>query len=410
MNKLPTSFLNSLYRLFIFTLVIFVLGEIGRKVAMHNHLEFVRYTAIAKTIVIVAYLAQLMRFSKLYFSSKLNKKLLLSIVFLVLIFLLSMLVIKDKETSVLHRIKENLVYLSRFLYFPLTFLVFLPLLKNRERLSKLFTFFEIVFFFFAFTIILGIIFDLHVFRTYIKFTRYGYMGVYNSNNQASFYFIFMIVYYYYQTFYNKTKPYKLIFTIVLSVFIGTKKIYLFLVLLLIFDTINFKRYKQKIFWTSVFVVSGIVFLFQEKITLLITDKFDALTKVYEDFGFFTALASYRDLGTIRTVNEVILPKWIPLNYLIGGSEFYSVRPEMEFLDIVYFFGIAGLLFYIWFVKQIITYLQFNRFLITMTALIILISGLAGGFFISANQPIIYLLIFSCLSLQINSTMANSIAK
>ncbi|MAP54389.1 hypothetical protein [Altibacter sp.] len=382
-----------LYYLFLATLIIFLFGDILRKLALNSHDDFVRYTAISKGLVLACYGGVLAYFFRIYRKEQRSRYLLYAISILIFSFLLSQAVIND-TSEYLYRIRENLVYLSRFLFLPITFLIFSPLLKSEDKVNKLFRFFEILFFINCGLMVLGAIFDVHVFRTYISFKRYGYMGIYNSNNQASFYFMFMIVVYYYKTFFLTYKPYKLIIAVACSLLLGTKKMYFFFPLLLAFDFFYFKRYVQKWFWVGLAGIIIIGIAFYKAIGRFITEKFKVLVDIYHEQGLITSITSTRNIELANTISEVIVPKWSFLNYLVGGSEFYNHRPEMEFFDIYFFFGIVGICIFAWLLKDVMRFLNAGIFLIGMLIIYLIAGFFASGFIISANQPIIFLLTFA----------------
>ncbi|MFC7356134.1 hypothetical protein ACFQO1_00415 [Jejudonia soesokkakensis] len=265
-------------------------------------------------------------------------------------------------------------------------------------MKKLFRFFELVFFINCFIIILAAIVDIEVFRTYLRFNRYGYMGLYNSNNQASFYFIFMISYYYYETFFRKTKPYKFVFVLLCSFLIGTKKLYFFFPLLLLFDLIFFKRYLKKWFWACVGIASILGMVFYQRISEFISDKFEILVDVYQRLGFMAGITSGRSIHLTNTINDIILPKWTWANYIFGGSQFYISRPEMEVFDIYIFFGVLGVLGYVWFFKKLLHFFNATVYLKSILLIFIVTGLFAAGFIVSANQPIVFLLVFSCIAI------------
>ncbi|WP_034260106.1 hypothetical protein [Altibacter lentus] len=385
--------LKVLFYLFIATLIIFLFGDISRKLALNSHDNFVRYTAISKGFVLACYGVVLAYFFRMYKEEKRSRYLLYAIGVLIVTFLLSQAVINDTSAYV-YRIRENLVYLSRLLFLPITFLIFAPLLKSEEKVNKLFRFFEILFFINCGLMIVGAIFDVHVFRTYISFKRYGYMGIYNSNNQASFYFMFMIAVYYYKTLFLSCKPYKLIIAVACSLLLGTKKMYFFFPLLLAFDFFYFKRYLQKWFWIGLVGIICLGVVFYRAISSFITDKFKVLVEIYHEQGLITSITSTRNIELSNTISQVVLPKWSFLNYILGGSEFYNHRPEMEFFDIYFFFGIVGICIFAWLLKDMMRFFNAGTFLIGMLVIYLIAGFFASGFIISANQPIIFLLTFA----------------
>ena len=225
--------LKLLNRLLFASIIIFVIGDILRKVAIYHNLEFIRYTAISKSIVLVLYIIVLIVFFKSYYSYKTTRKIIYSIIILCAVYFLGQLCLNDNDLGLNLFNKNNLIF-SRYIYWPFTILVFYPLLTSTKFVNKQFKLYEYFFLFNAVLIILSLIFSFTLFKTYFNPQRFGYMGVFNTHNQASYAFILFILYYYYNGIFKKENTLKLLFVILVSLLIGTKKIYLFLILLCLY--------------------------------------------------------------------------------------------------------------------------------------------------------------------------------
>ena len=397
MNQIEenTFLTRSLFGAFIATILIFFLGDVGRNLAMSDESSFIRYTAISKGLVLAIYVVVFSLNFKFYRSDKPARNWSLALVILLSCFLLAQL-LGDFEDNKLEGIKKNLVYVSRFLYMPVTFLLFYPLLTRTDKTWKLFRLFEIFFFINCALIVLGAIFDIAAFRTYDIFTRFGYMGIYNSNNQASYYFILMMIFYYYQVS-QGSKPYKLIAVILCSLLLGTKKIYLFLPLLFAYDFFRYRRYRNKWLVISMLSLIGLLFLLRDKVLAFLEEYFNALVVLQRKKGWLSMLSSTRDAELKATYENVVVAKWEWYNYLIGGADFYNNRSEMELFDIFFFFGLFGLLVYAWFIRDIMNYFRNLNYLWVMLGFLLFIAALASGFLVSANQPIVWLLVYSLIA-------------
>mgnify|MGYP001822361337 CR=1 FL=1 len=378
------------------TIVVFYLGDIGRRLGFLFEWEFVRFTAVAKGVVLLMYTLTFMAFAPRYWRSRTGRQMLLAVLSLLTLFLVGQTT-GSFAVNGLEGIRNNLVYLSRFMYLPVSFLLFYPLLEKGDIMSKLMRLFELFFFFNVAMMLLGLVFGIDIFRTYYPYARLGFMGFYNSNNQASYYFILMMMYYYYRTFYQGARPYKLILTVLVSLLIGTKKIYFVLPLLVFYDFVAFRRYANRYYLTGLAVLAVTGAFFWQPISQLVRDKFWVFFDVWKEQGLLTALASMRNLHLEITFNELVQAKWHWHNYLIGGAEFYNTRSEMEFFDIFFFFGLAGVIIYVWLFIRIMRFFGNDRFLWAMLAILLLLTGLASGFIISANQPIVFLLVFAVIA-------------
>ena len=390
-----TFLIRSLFVAFIATIMIFFIGDVARNLAMSDQSSFIRYTAISKGVVLFIYVVVFALNFRFFIAQTRARYWLLALLVLIGSFLLSQLT-GDFEENKWQGISKNLVYVSRFLYLPVTFLLFYPLMTITRKTSKIFRLFEVLFFLNCALILLGAIFDIAAFRTYDIFTRYGYMGIYNSNNQASYYFILMIIYYYHQVS-EGSKPYKLIFVVLCALLLGTKKIYLFLPLLVAYDFFRYRRYKNKWLIISIVAIMGIAYLLRDNILAFLEKYFNALVVLQEKKGWLSMLSSTRDAYLKKTYENVVVGKWEWYNYIIGGADFYNNRSEMELFDIFFFFGIIGLLVYAWFIKDMMQYFRNMTYLWVMMAFLLFIAALASGFLVSANQPIAFLLVFSLVA-------------
>ncbi|WP_156772426.1 hypothetical protein [Urechidicola croceus] len=258
-------------------------------------------------------------------------------------------------------------------------------------------------------ILLSFTFNIQLFSTYSG--RFGFMGVYNTHNQVSYYFILFILFYYYKFIFKNEKPIKLIFVVVISFLIGTKKIYFFNLLLFSHYILNQKLYKKKSFY--LLTISGIIIftLFIEQIKLIFFQKFDVFVNIYQEKGLVTSITSYRNTLFFKVINDTILNHWNFLNYIFGGSEFYKLRVEFGWVDIYLFFGIFGLLVYFLFFKKLLIITGYNKFYLVVLVVVLGVDFFAGGFVSSANQPILFLLItayFIQIKNQMNQLKVNAL--
>ena len=379
--------LKLLNRLLFASIIIFVIGDILRKVAIYHNLEFIRYTAISKSIVLVLYIIVLIVFFKSYYSYKTTRKIIYSIIILCAVYFLGQLCLNDNDLGLNLFNKNNLIF-SRYIYWPFTILVFYPLLTSTKFVNKQFKLYEYFFLFNAVLIILSLIFSFTLFKTYFNPQRFGYMGVFNTHNQASYAFILFILYYYYNGIFKKENTLKLLFVILVSLLIGTKKIYLFLILLCLYHFVKFKLWNKRNTYIQAasLLILGIIFL------PIIKNKFQLFIDIYNERGIITSLFSYRDDLLISTMNNTVKSDWSALNYFLGGPKFYESRTEFGILDLYLFFGIMGLLIYYKLFKLFYNLTDNNKFYLFGLIVIGFVAMLAEGFFSSANQPLIFVLI------------------
>lgn len=138
--------------------------------------------------------------------------------------------------------------------------------------------------------------------------------------------------------------------------------------------------------------------FHQRISEFISNKFEILVDVYQRLGLMAGITSGRSIHLSNTINDIIIPKWTWVNYIFGGAQFYISRPEMEVFDVYIFFGVLGVLSYIWLFKRLLQFFNATTYLKSILIIFIVTGLFAAGFIVSANQPIVFLLVFSCIAI------------
>jgi hypothetical protein len=223
--------------------------------------------------------------------------------------------------------------------------------------------------------------------------RFGYNGVFWSQNESSYFFISGLIYFYYNFIILNNEKYMLKFFIFLfaSFIVGTKAVFAFLILLTLF---HFNFYFKK-FYTSIIIsfamIAGGIGLF----TLWKMGYFAKLVFLYEKYGVVNMLLSGRNNYVKPKFIDYISNNWNFWNYLIGGNLIDNVV-ELELLDLILNFGFLGSVIYILFYyKTVINFnFKFNKiFKLFLIFSLFLIMSLSGHFFHSAiNALYLFLLI------------------
>ena len=382
-----SKYLNQLFLLGKVTLVILILGDLLRKIALALHLEFNKYTAATKIFLVLFYFIFLLLNLKHYIKHKTSRTLLLLIVSLIALFALSNISPLNKDGFN----PKNLEYLVRYLFFPLTFFLFFSLFKDSKRVYKLFRFYEWFFLINLGLIIISFLFDLSFFKSYPNPNRFGFSGVINRTNQMSYITILFILIYYYKYAHLKVKNnFKLVLILLASLLIGTKKIYFFLILLCIYHLYYFRKTILKKALISLTLVTLFVLIFKNKLIEIFKTKFGIFIDIYENNGLLASLMSYRNETLSKTYETLIQSKWHFYNIFIGGADYTIIRPEMDLIDVFFFFGALGLLIYFLLINFFIkTINKMNTYLLLSLLLIFAISFLTSGFLISVNIPFVF---------------------
>lgn len=244
-------------------------------------------------------------------------------------------------------------------------------------------------------ILCGAFFEISFFKTYGK-NRWGYMGLMPRSITASYLTIISIFYLYIK--YNLSKKYTYLFWFVIAgaLCIGTKSIYLFLILLFTYHFISNKLYKNYKIYIFLSLLVGTVVLFSNFILKNIVNNFFSIhLNLYKEKGFLTSLSSFRydifweNLNFVKT-------NWAAINYFFGGFIPDTKMFENSLADLIVFFGFGGAflyLFYFWknWVNQKL--LIFKLFIFAT----FLISILAGQFFMNISAIAYFALMYNLLN-------------
>jgi len=268
----------------------------------------------------------------------------------------------------------NIYYFNRYIYiFIFSAVASLGLLKNKERIISLF---KNVMFVNSIFIIIGLIFNLELFKSYPKTLRFGFDGIFVKDGDAAYLYIIFIAYLYSE--YLKSKENKklllLVGAIIVSFLLGKKIMFLFNTFLFLhfLYSKNLKKWIIPIFISIV----GIGFVFHKKILSF----FPFLESFYLKNGLVTTIFSTRDLA-LKSTYTFISDNWGIQNYLFGSIDYIKRRVELEFFDLVFFFGLVGMLLYVF---MFYNYFFKNNFKLynQLIVIIILTSFFSGALLIS----------------------------
>ena len=185
-------------------------------------------------------------------------------------------------------------------------------------------------------ILLALIFDIRVFRTYDSYGRFGYNGFILSQGFTPY------VYMYATTLFWVFKDKKmLVLTLLLSLLSGVKGVYfaesVLLVLFVFFDQKYNTMLKLKVVALTA-IISAIVisvFFMQPLFKEIIASE-----------GLLTAVFSYRLEHALKLFTSLNTENY---SVFIGAINLDVIRLELQLLDIILFFGCLGLVFLVLFV-------------------------------------------------------------
>jgi len=241
----------------------------------------------------------------------------------------------------------------------------------------------------CFSIIIGFIFEIPLFKTYLGGMRFGYTGLLHKPVAATYFFIGSICLGYYYTFVQKKWSSWFFYLLLGSSFlVGTKGIYLFNGLFFLYVCWVYRWYKKTTFYL------GMIGVFFGVMLLGIYSRFDNSTtyklfqSIYEEHGLVASLMSFR--------NEIFVEKatlygqrWQLGNYFIGGKLPELGLFEMSFVDLYVFFGGFGLIYvlYLYYKSNIIPYKKnkIKQYLFFCSMSILIISIFAGQLFVNFSS-------------------------
>ena len=319
-----------------------------------------------KAIISILLLVSLFLFNK-------NSFILISILF----WMISLGMVLNFQNDFTQKISLFFEYISGIIFFK-----FLIINQNKALLSKILI---IIFSFYTITVLIAGLFEIDFLRTY-NALRYGYMPLFSSQNEFSFIMITIVVFYY-KNWLEKKEFYGfllLILSLAASLIIGTKVVYLFLIIFINYIIIiNLQLKKIILFYVLILIT---LFYFKDYLFLFFENKFEIFVDLYHEKGLFDTISSLRvsylqDRLICQTSNMK------PLNYLFGGLTIPCLT-EMSFFDVFLFFGlIGGVMYGYLYVRLVINRLSLDLFGAIFVSSITLLSMVAGYYFENFSSQI-----------------------
>lgn len=366
-------------------ILLFLISDFLTNISIKNFdSTFRRYSGITKLvfeiIMITTIIIKYKQFKKSYI-------ILLSIILLFIIsqFLYATGVNYDFKNELFH---GNIYYFNRYLYI-LLFIVFIKITSIKQKVFfKTYTYFEYFLYVNSVAIFIGLVFNIELFRSYEYSSRFGYSGFFSKPGEASYMYIIAIVtnFYFWITRKDKISLYKTTFFIIVSLFLGQKKVLFFLLVLGLFYGLSYFKYKK---WIKValFISIPSLLFFKDKIIKYTMQISPFWQERYDEFGLLSVVTSYRNLLLEKAI-EYINSDWNFWNYLFGGINFIKFKTEFELVDLYLFLGISGVLFYIY-----IVYFHFiksaNLFKRILIIIVFLTSLISGGLLLNVSAIVLF---------------------
>ncbi len=358
----------------------FFISEAVYKLLLHIDITSIRISGIVKFIF------QIFMFFAIIINYKKSLRSLLLLILLCIIFLVGQLALPNNLNII-----NNAEYLnnSLFIIIMLLFVNSIPI-DNKQKKSAI-KYFETIVILNSIAIVVGLIFSIDYFKTYYN-PRFGYDGFLMKSSYASY--LYLIGTFYFGQKLNKPRKKDILLFIFITfsaIITGTKAAMLSVILVIIYLIIANKLYFNKVILSIIFSVVLLTLVFHAQIIDLFMTHSKIFGPIIIENGFTTALFSYRDLILTESLIPYVESNWGILNYLFGGMGDIMIKSGLDFIDIIYFFGILGTGVYVYLlINQFFTFQKKldNLYFIFM---IILVSSLAGNFFYNSS-----LAVFICI--------------
>ena len=299
------------------------------------------------------------------------------------------------------KIAHNMVYFSRYM---LVFTIVLVFVENKKLTTNKWVYFvfEKIVVFNSLLILLGVFFDIPLFKTY--YNRFGYNGLFMSPSISTYFYALSLVYFLNRYLTKKEKLFELVLVSLICFLTGARALTLYFCLTLIHLIWIKKWYLKRFFYVTVAFISTVIILLRQPIYEFLQKSFPGNFELYKQDGLITALTSFRNLKLKENFLPLIQEKWNIWNYLFGGTDFVKYRVEFEIFDVFLFFGIAGTLLYLfYYFKFIFCFKTLSGFGKVQIVLILFTALLSGTFFNNAPIALYLLVVLSSLYIQTNST-------
>ena len=385
-NSLKLKEITIVELLTVSALYFFFVADLANKILIYLDFDFLRISLIPRAFYEILFVALI-----LVFSNRNRITFLLVTVSIFALFILGQIVFATNTGLHQHYIENILLFNKYFFVFIIYFAVY-KIQNHPDGVKRVISVMENLFLLNASLAIIGFIFGLDIFRTYINQPyRYGYSGVLWVQNEASILYFLAISYFYYKHFILRQPTRRFYVVLIASFLLGTKAIYLFLVMLLVFHFLSNSNLKTKIL--TAFLVTALYWagswFFQTEQAQLVLAYF--VSKMNSE-GIWYMLFSGRTLYIIERGSDII-SNWSFLNYWIGGQDQSTMMIEMDFFDLFFFMGIIG--FVIYFALMFTTIFKFSLtkpFNLFFVFAYLLLAFMGGHFFSSVINALYVCLI------------------
>ena len=292
---------------------------------------------------------------------------------------------------------ENILLFNKYFFAFIIYFAIYRLADYPSKFQKAIRVMENLFLLNAWCTLAGVVFGIDLFRTYVLQTyRFGYSGILWAQNEASVMYFLSLSHFYYKRYILKDNSKGFFIILIAGVFLGTKALYLFMAMLLVFHFMTKSSVN-----TKVFALYFVVIVFYSIRRFLRSDTSDQLLAYFvskaEEHGIWYMLFSGRTMY-LDVADNIVTYYWTPVNWLFGGHNQMAFMVEMDFFDLFLFLGIVG--FVVYFILLFNTLFRFSlkkRFNLFFVFAFLSLAFMAGHFFAGVINAM-YLCLF-CMYLR-----------
>lgn len=290
-----------------------------------------------------------------------------------------------------HQSFMHIEYLNNSIFIFITLLFFNNLKLTSGQKNKALDVYEAVVIINSIAIIIGFVFSISYLKTY-NGIRFGYDGFLIKSSYASYFYLMAMFYFAHKCIILKKINTLVLVTIVTAAVItGTKANLLGLALLIPYIIIRKKLFIKTKFWI-VFILTIIpLIVFYQQIANYLMVTSNVFEDIINNNGLTTVLFSFRNEILTDQLIPFISKNWTVSNFLFGGLGDIMIKSGLDFIDLVYYFGVVGALLYLLIFKRIIkTYkFNFNFDFLYFISIIAVVAALGGNFFYNSSVAIIF---------------------
>ncbi len=316
---------------------------------------------------------------------KKNMKLILCLGVLVLVFVVGQIGLSPGYSN------YNLITLSRYI-FPLVLFGFFNTYRPASTgLNWVFKAFEWLLVLNFVIIVIGFFTETYALKTYLG-DRFGYNGLLLTSSTSTYVYFCALGYFYFRYKLELFKNWKFWLVIASCLLAGTKSLYLGLVLFVFMIGLEqFKKYKIQLI-----VLGSFAFVLGLYVLLYHVPEF---AHIRAQQGILSSLLSYRDQLFLENTWPYVDQHWNAINYIVGGVADFTLRTQMDFVDLVFFWGFLGAILYLYIYGTSLFTFKLNQgqwFYFIILGIVVFI---AGNFFTYTSIPLYVLLVKEAITSQ-----------